>query len=92
MNPRATFDLNADAIYQHTVKQYLVNPPGLVRRALDGCYGEKKTRLIALELDISQPHVERIVARARAFCGATLRTAAEFPVVSCRAVWKVVEK
>ena len=63
-----TFDLNADALYRHALKQYLTNLPVLDRRVLDGCYAEKKeARLLAMELDISQPHVERIVARARAF-------------------------
>jgi len=68
MNCEKASGLNEAALHGVALKRYLRNLPILDQRVLDDWYGRKKdARLIALEMGISQTHVERIMVRARAF-------------------------
>lgn len=60
--------LNAEAFVRQDLKRYLANLPILDRRVLDCHYAENKSATsIAVEMRLSRPHVERILARAQAF-------------------------
>lgn len=64
----ATTLLNAEASRRQALKRYLVDLPILDRRVLDCHYRENRCATsIAIEMGISQLHVERILTRAQAF-------------------------
>jgi hypothetical protein len=63
-----------------TCKRYLADLPILDRRVLDRHYAENKSATsIAVEMGLSRLHVERILARARAFAAPWSCTSAVDP-------------
>lgn len=60
--------LNGEASRRQGLKRYLADLPILDRQVLDSRYGQNKCAAsIAIEMGISQLHVERILTRAQAF-------------------------